>query len=576
MDVSSSRGLVSSGSLLASSLTMGVQRLERSKRVDSRSIPKTSSRVALPLDAALQELSQSLSDASFHHMLDERPGTSMSSMSHPSVWQASTHASVRRPWTTQGVGEGRRAAGGGGAGARRKRGHLAAPTQTAEELRLEGMLRGKESSLEREGLSRAALRDDGLDGKQASRLYRLLYLHSCSLQDVLLDTTDHCATADRGRVLLKIWKVFVWLVEYLMADRASTQFSMALQQSSDAMSMLQDRCDEEGARCEELTETLEAATARMHVLENEVRELQGQLETSQSHAKTEAKRTAHKAKFVMEQAQAMLQEGDSYSQQIYAVLAEEREARLQVQAALADKSKECEEVEKRLANTRRAVGPLEEADRKSKAERIKAEGELVRTRAAVAQLTAALTSERESLHAATRKLAELEADNAVLTKARDSLSAELAETQKKLATSDDIAARFKARLVLEKTRNAKLAQQLDESTTAKLRAEETQQEVEGIRDELEVAHGEVTAERDELQKRALSAEARVEDLETRASVLEKELSTANKERSRVQHELDLMHAKNEVSHAVGSSTDGGSRAPSLAADEGGDGATEPP
>jgi chromosome segregation ATPase len=563
MDVSSSRGLVSSGSLLASSLSSGVQRLERSKRIDSRSIPKTSSRVMLPLDAALQELSQSLSESSFHQMMDDRPSTSLSSMSHPSVWQASSHASVRRPWTTQGVGEGgpRPGPSAGGGGGRRKRGQVAAPTQSPEEVRLESMLREKESSLEREGLRRAALSRDGLNGKQASRLYRLLYLHSCSLQDVLLDTTDHCSATGRGPVLLKIWKVFVWLVEYLMAERASTQFSMALQQSSDAMSMLQERCDEEEARCDELTGTLEAATLRTHALENEVRELHSQLETSQSTAKTEAKHTAHKAKYVMEQAQSMLQEGDAYSQQLYTTLTEEREARLQVQAALVEKGAECEEMEKRLANTRRTVGPLEAAGRQSKAERAKAEAELVRTRAAISQLTGALTSERESLHAATRKLAEMEAANAELTKERDALAKELTETQQKLETSDGLAARFKARLALEKTRNAKLAQQLDEASTVKIRAEEVQAEVEATHAELSAAHEEVTAERDELKERAESAEERVDELETQASVLEKELSTATKERARVQQELDLMHAKMEHEIAGGSQASG-SRAPS--------------
>ena len=161
---------------------------------------------------------------------------------------------------------------------------------SSEELRLEGMLRAKESSLENEGLSRAALLREGLSGAQCARLYRLLYLHSASLQEALLDTTEHCRGEQRGAVLLRIWKVFVWLVEGLMGERASTQFSRALQQSSDAMAMLEERCEEEEARCDDLTESLEKVTERTHRLEQEVLDLREQLEQSRSTAKTEAKR----------------------------------------------------------------------------------------------------------------------------------------------------------------------------------------------------------------------------------------------------------------------------------------------
>lgn len=217
----------------------------------------------------------------------------------------------------------------------------------------------------------------------------------------------------------------------------------------------------------------------------------------------------------------MLHEGDSYSQQIYSLLTEEREARLQVQNLLAQKSSQCEEIEQRLANARRSVGPLEERGRLAQAERVKAEGELVRTRAAVATLTAALTAERESLHIATKRLADSERENAELIKARDALSAELAETKQKLTASDDLAGRFKARLALEKVRNAKLTQQLDESVSGQRSAEEAHSELEGRHSELEVAHSEVQREREELQGRAERADIRVEDLETRCSVLEK-------------------------------------------------------
>ena len=64
MDVATARGLRSSAALLSESMGVGVARLERSKRIDSRSIPRTSSRVVLPLDSALQELSQSLGESS--------------------------------------------------------------------------------------------------------------------------------------------------------------------------------------------------------------------------------------------------------------------------------------------------------------------------------------------------------------------------------------------------------------------------------------------------------------------------------------------------------------------------------
>ena len=217
----------------------------------------------------------------------------------------------------------------------------------------------------------------------------------------------------------------------------------------------------------------------------------------------------------------MLHEGDSYSQQIYASLTEEREARLQVQSLLAQKSAECEEIEQRLANVRRSVGPVEERGRLAQAERAKAEGELVRTRAAVATLTAALTAERESLHTASKRLAESERENAELSKGRDALSAELAEALQKLTASDDLAGRFKARLALEKLRNAKLTQQLDESVSGQRSAEEAHSDLEGRHSELELAHSEVQSEREELQGRAEGAETRVEDLDTRCSVLEK-------------------------------------------------------
>ena len=553
MDAVSQRGMRSSAMLLNESMSTGVQNLGRSKRIDSRSIPKTSSRVMLPLDAALQELSASLSESSFHQMMDDRPSTSMESMmSHPSVWGASAQGSVRRPWTSQGVGASSLQQPASSSGRRRQGQQRAAPTQSAEEVRLQAMLAEKESSLEQEGLGRAALNRDGLNSKQTSRLYRLLYLHSCSLQDVLLDTTDHCSLAERGPVLLKVWKVFVWLVEYLMAERASTQFSMALQQSSDAMSMLQERYNEEEARCDDLTVTLEEQTTRTHQLENEVRDLADKLEKTSTSAKTEANHKSKHASFVMEQAQSMLQEGDAYSQELYGQLAEERDARLQLQDALVAKGEEVAEVQNRLANTRRTLGPLETAGRQAQAAKVKAEAELVRTRAAISQLTAALTAERSSLHRATAEIEQLQAANATLTASNAALAGELEETQQKLTSADGLGGRFKARLALEKTRNAKLAQQLEESTTAVLRAEEAEADVVAAHEELVAAHAEATAERDGYRERAETGEARVEYLEETSGVMAKDLSKANKERKKLQQELDQMHAR-EFASSVGNS-----------------------
>ena len=526
MDVATVRGLRSSAALLSESMGVGVARLERSKRIDSRSIPRTSSRVVLPLDSALQELSQSLGESSG---LWERPSTSAST---PEVWHASAQGSVRRPWTTQTAPGQRR-----GAGRRR-----AAPTSraSAEEVRLEGMLREKDSDLEREGISRAALAQHGLSHKQASRLYRLLFLHSCGLQDVLIDITDHCPASARGAVLLRVWKVFVWLVEYLMADKASTEFSVALQQSADAMSMLQERYDEEEARCEELTGSLEEAVMRSSTLENEVHALHERLESSQSAAKSEVAATERSARSVVEQAQSMLHESDAYSQQIYGKLAEEREARTQLQSALGGKDAECEQLKQRLQSVRRAMQPMEENARLAKAEKAKVESELVRSRSEVASLTAAVSAERASLQQVRGELEAERAAVAELKKVNERFKKAVEAVQAKLGASTETCERFKQRLAQEKTRNARLQQQLDEATTTRARSEEQVGALETERDGLAADLEAVRVDLTEAQSAAATATARAEELEVAVPLLEQQLAESAKESQRLRAENTLL------------------------------------
>ena len=195
------RGLRSASSLLATSMSLGVQSFEKSSRIDNRSIPRTSGRVRLPMDAALSELSQSLGDASAYF---GRP----SSVDDAVLRQrASASPNVRRPWTSAGLN-----AEHSVQTPLRRRGPAA--RLTTEEQGIESMLQDRPSSLAQEGIDRASLHAAGLGPKQASRLYRIIYLHSCGLQDVLLSLTDSCGVGARGEVLLKVWKVFVWLGEH--------------------------------------------------------------------------------------------------------------------------------------------------------------------------------------------------------------------------------------------------------------------------------------------------------------------------------------------------------------------------
>lgn len=203
-------GSTSALQLLASSLDSGVSNLRAHAPFSCSATPQTAAQLALPIDNALSDLSHTLSDTSLQLDL---PALASPQSSPPRRPWTSTSADAGRgstPWQRRTPGASR---GGGGSGALRA---------TSEEQRLEGLLAENGSCLEEEGIGRSTLRVDGLSPQQCTRLYRVLYLHSCTLQEVLLSLTGMCSVNTRGSVLLKVWKVFVGLVEHLMAGKAST------------------------------------------------------------------------------------------------------------------------------------------------------------------------------------------------------------------------------------------------------------------------------------------------------------------------------------------------------------------
>jgi DNA repair exonuclease SbcCD ATPase subunit len=144
--------------------------------------------------------------------------------------------------------------------------------------------------------------------------------------------------------------------------------SLALQQSSDAVSMLHERCEEESVRCDELAQSLSSAMSRTVEMENEVQHLRSALDQHASTSKAEASAQQRLHATIVQRAEAMLQEGDAYSRKLYGTLEQERAARLELHALLETANKSIREKEAKLSTARRKTQQAELASRTAAAE----------------------------------------------------------------------------------------------------------------------------------------------------------------------------------------------------------------
>jgi len=475
-------GMHGAASLLSETMNVATQNLRRSSHIDRGSIPQTSSRIRIPLDSALEELSKSMSEQALYNtsVLSAAGNTSFASGSSfatsDAFWAQATSATpAHRPWTAPDPSATASMTASMRKPAKRPSSRGGGREETPEEQKLNAMLEAKNSSLEREGLGREEMRRHGLKQAHVTRLYRLLYLHSTGLQDILLLLTEHSRVSERGTVLLKVWRVFVWCVEQLMASRASTQLSVALQQSNDTISVMQDQLSDDSATIETLSRDLGAANHLVEELQRRTVALEGDLahmtrdrdETSstQRHGHDQAMRTA----------EMMMARGNEYSEILFSQLNAEREAREAVEAALQHANLAAQAAEEKLVAARQVTQSTDEAGRVERAKRSKVEADQQRTQHALNAREAELQEQKEACAQLQRELNEARAANSELKEdkqGKDEQCDELLARHNKITKDCE---RFKERLAHEKLRNAKLLQQLDASKSSLTIEEERRQ-----------------------------------------------------------------------------------------------------
>eukprot|EP01052_Picozoa_sp_SAG31_P027645 SAG31_NODE_2601_length_5363_cov_2.456173_4_plen_442_part_00 len=407
----------SAASLLSLSMSTSMNSLGSMRKLTPYGMPKTGQRISLPMDQALQNLSTSLSDAN----LSSAPG--------PETWlQSGASNAAFRPWTSPA----QEPTTGGRKIASAKQG-VRGTKKCSEEQWLEGMLAQQQSDLHRERIARHQLREAGMKDGHISRLYRLLYLHTSSLQDVLLWITDQCTAAQRGATLLKVWQCLVRVVEHLLANKASSQFSSVLQQSNETIAALEESNLLEATRADHLGKQLGMATGRVEALEAHVYNLQEALETSKQEGRAGMLEEQTRAQTVLATAEAMLRKGDEYSMQAYEQLHSERLHSDQQTTKLTVAEHAREQAEKKLARARAVCQEAEEARRQAEADHAKGTSALRRMESELASRAQELAAERDARSEVEKQLEDEKTGRSVLeqqhTELREAMQALEAEYQ---------------------------------------------------------------------------------------------------------------------------------------------------
>jgi DNA repair exonuclease SbcCD ATPase subunit len=369
-----------------------IQGLEGMRKITNYGIPKTGKRITLPMDCALQELSSSLI------MSESALGGNSWNETRTLSRTASAASVIHRPWTSPASETTRKG----------KRAARLRPTE--EEKWLEGMLAQQGSGLEQEHVDRSELLRLGLQSAHITRLYRLLYLHSSSLQDVILWITEQCQVSARGGTLVRVWQLFVRVVEHLLASQASSQLSSTLQQSTSVINELQQTCEVAAGRSAQLANDLETAVVRGEELEREVKSLRRHLETSLQEGRVELLEEQTKRTKALAHAEAMLRKGDEYSVMAYERMSGERQTTDTLVAQLEEAIEARRAADAKLGQARQAVQAAESNCRRETATRAGLETELARTQRELTERTEELDADRSSVAELREQLEQAGAD----------------------------------------------------------------------------------------------------------------------------------------------------------------------